>query len=110
LSIERVHELKTSFDQIVCTGVLHHLADPDAGLRALRGVLAGDGVMNIMLYAPYGRTGIYMLQDFCRRIGISATDAEIRDLVAALKALPPGHPLQNLPRDAPYLRNEAAIA
>src|SRR5438067_1553907 len=110
LPIERAHELKTSFDQIVCTGVLHHLADPDAGLRALRGVLAPDGVMNIMVYAPYGRTGIYMLQDFCRRIGISATDAEIRDLVAALKALPPGHPLQNLLREAPDFRNEAAIA
>ena len=27
------------FDQIVCTGVLHHLADPDAGLAALRDVL-----------------------------------------------------------------------
>src|SRR5438874_2559496 len=110
LPIERAHELKTSFDQIVCTGVLHHLADPDAGLRALRGVLAPDGVMNIMVYAPYGRTGIYMLQDFCRRIGVSATDAEIRDLVAALKALPPGHPLQNLLREAPDFRNEAAIA
>jgi SAM-dependent methyltransferase len=110
LPIERVGELEASFDQIVCTGVLHHLADPDIGLRALRGVLAPDGVMNIMLYAPYGRTGIYMLQDFCKRIGISATDAEIRDLVAALKALPPGHPLQNLLRDAPDFRNEAAIA
>ena len=32
-------ELETSFDQIVCTGVLHHLPDPDAGLRALRDVL-----------------------------------------------------------------------
>ena len=29
-------DLETSFDQIVCTGVLHHLADPDAGLSALR--------------------------------------------------------------------------
>jgi SAM-dependent methyltransferase len=110
LPIERASDLGASFDQIVCTGVLHHMADPDAGLRALRGVLAPDGVMNIMLYAPYGRTGIYMLQDFCRRIGISATDAEIRDLVAALKALPPGHPLQNLLREAPDFRNEAAIA
>ena len=63
-----------------------------------------DGAMNLMVYAPYGRTGIYMLQDFCRRIGISATDVEIRDLIAALKALPPGHPLQNLLRDAPDFR------
>src|SRR5262245_53880945 len=30
LPIERVSDLKLSFDQIICTGVLHHLADPDA--------------------------------------------------------------------------------
>ncbi len=74
LPIERAGELGTSFDQIVCTGVLHHLADPDAGLKALRGVLKSDGAMHLMVYAPYGRTGIYMLQEFCKRIGISADD------------------------------------
>ena len=110
LPIERVNELETSFDQIVCTGVLHHLADPDAGLKALRGVLKPDGAMHLMVYAPYGRTGIYMLQEFCRRIGIQATDEEIRDLIAALKALPPGHPLENLLREAPDFRQEAALA
>ena len=82
LPIERVDELETSFDQIVCTGVLHHLADPDAGLSALRGVLKPDGAMHLMVYAPYGRTGIYMLQEFCRRIGIQATDEGIRDLIS----------------------------
>ena len=73
-----------SFDQIVCTGVLHHLADPDAGLRALRSVLKPDGAMHLMVYAPYGRTGIYMLQDFCRRLAIDASDDAIRDLIVAL--------------------------
>ena len=72
LPIERVGELGTSFDQIICTGVLHHLADPDAGLRALRSVLESDGAMHLMVYAPYGRTGIYMLQEFCRRVGFHA--------------------------------------
>ena len=33
LPIERVGDLESSFDQIVCTGVLHHLADPDMGLE-----------------------------------------------------------------------------
>jgi len=111
LPVERVSELETSFDQIICTGVLHHLADPDAGLRALRGVLKPDGgAMLLMVYAPYGRTGIYMLQEFCRRIGIHANDEEIRDLIAALTALPPGHPLENLLREAPDFRQEAALA
>ena len=111
LPIDRVNELETSFDQIICTGVLHHLADPDAGLRALRGVLKPDGgAMHLMVYAPYGRTGIYMLQEFCRRIGIHADEEGIRDLIAALTALPPGHPLENLLRGAPDFRQEAALA
>jgi SAM-dependent methyltransferase len=110
LPIERANELGTSFDQIVCTGVLHHLADPDAGLEALRGVLQPDGAMHLMVYAPYGRTGIYMLQEFCRRIGIRATDEEIRDLIVALGALPPGHPLETLLREAPDFRQEAELA
>ena len=110
LAIERVRELETSFDQIVCTGVLHHLEDPDAGLAALRNVLKPNGAMHLMVYAPYGRTGIYMLQEFCRRIGIHATDADIRDLIGALSALPPGHPLQSLLAQAPDFRNEAALA
>ena len=33
LAIERIGELGETFDQIVCTGVLHHLSDPDVGLR-----------------------------------------------------------------------------
>ena len=63
-----------------------------------------------MVYAPYGRTGIYMLQEFCRRVGIHATEEGIRDLVSVLGALPPGHPLQSLLREAPDFRQEAALA
>jgi SAM-dependent methyltransferase len=110
LEIERVNDLGMSFDQIVCTGVLHHLVDPDAGLRALRSALKPDGVMHLMVYAPYGRAGIYMLQEFCRRVGMHASDGEIRDLIRALGALPSGHPLQTLLTHAPDFRREAALA
>jgi SAM-dependent methyltransferase len=110
LPVERVSELEMNYDQIICTGVLHHLPDPDAGLKALRGVLKSDGAMHLMVYAPYGRTGIYMLQEFCRRVGIQATDEGIQDLITVLKALPPGHPLENLLREAPDFRQEAALA
>jgi SAM-dependent methyltransferase len=110
LAIERVGELEASFDQIVCTGVLHHLPDPDAGLKALRDVLKPGGAMHLMVYAPYGRAGIYMLQEFCRRVGVQADDAGLRDLIAALTALPRGHPLETLLREAPDFRQEAALA
>jgi SAM-dependent methyltransferase len=110
LAIERAGDLGVTFDQIVCTGVLHHLPNPDAGLRALRSVLAPEGAMLLMVYAPYGRTGVYMVQEFCKRLGIQATDDGIRELVAALGALPPGHPLETLLRDAPDFREQAALA
>jgi len=110
LSIERVSDLGLTFDEIVCTGVLHHLANPEAALRALRGVLAPDGAMHLMVYAPYGRAGIYMLQEFCRHVGIRAGDEEIQDLIVALGALPAGHPLARLLHDAPDFRQEAALA
>ncbi len=51
------------FDYIDCCGVLHHLPDPAAGLRALTSVLAPDGGIGLMVYAPHGRTGVYMIQD-----------------------------------------------
>jgi SAM-dependent methyltransferase len=110
LPIERAGELDTQFDQIICTGVLHHLGDPVAGLRALRGVLKPDGVLHVMVYAPYGRTGVYMLQEFCRRIGVPTTEEGIADLMVALKALPPGHPLEHLLRQAPDFKHTAAVA
>jgi SAM-dependent methyltransferase len=110
LPLEQAGDLGASFDQVVCTGVLHHLADPDAGLRALRSVLAPHGAMHLMVYAPYGRSGIYMLQEFCRRIGFRAPEGDIRELVVALKALPAGHPLTRLLQEAPDFRNEAALA
>jgi SAM-dependent methyltransferase len=110
LAVERVNDLGMSFDQIVCTGVLHHLPDPDAGLSALRSVLRPDGAMQLMVYAPYGRAGIYMLQEFWRRVGIHATDAEIPDLIRALSMLPPGHPLETMLKEAPDFRHEAALA
>jgi SAM-dependent methyltransferase len=56
------------FDYSDCCGVLHHLPDPLAGLRALASALAPGGGMGLMVYAPHGRTGVYMLQDALRRL------------------------------------------
>ena len=110
LPIERIDDLAHEFDLIVCTGVLHHLADPDTGLRALRGVLRPDGAMSLMVYAPHGRAGIYMLQEYCRQLGIGTTDQEIRDLVTSLESLPQQHPLVPVLRLSRDARHADALA
>lgn len=93
LSIVDVASLGQTFDEIICTGVLHHLPEPEQGLRSLHDVLSPDGAMQIMVYASYGRTGIYMIQEYCRRLGIGTSDKELEDLGATLKRLPDDHPL-----------------
>jgi SAM-dependent methyltransferase len=110
LPVERVGEMERQFDLIVCTGVLHHLTDPDAGLRALRSVLKPDGAIYLMVYAPYGRAGVYMLQDYCRRLGIGTSEREINDLVATVSALPQTHPLAMLLRGSRDAQNGDALA
>lgn len=110
LPVERTGDLGCEFDHIVCTGVLHHLPDPGHGLRALRDVLSRDGAMHLMVYAPYGRAGVYMLQDYCRRLGIGTGTEEIHELAAALGTLPPQHPLSPLLRNARDFHTEAGLA
>ncbi len=110
LPIERARELGRTFEHVVCTGVVHHLADPGAGLRALHEVLEPNGALHLMVYAPYGRAGVYMLQDYCRRLGVTASEGDIHDLAASLKALPPDHPIVTLLRNSPDFADMAGMA
>lgn len=78
------------FDLIVSTGVLHHLVEPTEGLAALRAVLKDDGAMLMMLYARYGRTGVYHIQELMRMINGDEQDPvrKIANTRAVLSALP----------------------
>ena len=78
--------------------------------RALRDIMEPNGALHLMVYAPYGRTGIYMLQEYCRRLGIGSSAREIRELAESLKSLPADHPLTPLLRKVPDFGNEAGLA
>ena len=107
LRIENAADLDHSFDHIICTGVLQHLVDPDEGLRALRSVMNRDGAMYVMVYAPYGRTGVYMMQEYCRKLGVGTSPQEIRDLISVLRVLPQHHPLLAAQGGAREFMNDA---
>jgi SAM-dependent methyltransferase len=91
LDILRAGEIGETFDLIVSTGVLHHLPDPDAGLRALAPLLAPDGAFHIMLYGRYARVGVYMMQELFRRLGVGQSADDVAFARATLAALPPEH-------------------
>jgi SAM-dependent methyltransferase len=58
LDLRDVRRLGKHFDAIFCSGVLHHLPDPEAGWRTLAGVLKPGGVMRVRLYSRLGRLKI----------------------------------------------------
>ena len=81
------------FDYVSCLGVLHHLADPDGGLRALTGVLAEDGALALMLYGRYGRADVYAMQDLMRLVNRGEPDlrAQLSNFRDSLRGLSPSH-------------------
>ena len=66
--------------------------------------------MRLMVYARYGRAGIYMMQEYCRLLGISASAEDLRDLGATLEALPADHPISGVLRRAADFRRPEAMA
>jgi SAM-dependent methyltransferase len=110
MPIESVAGLGRSFDLVVCTGVLHHLPDPDVGLRALHDVLLPHGAMHLMVYARYGRMGVYMMQEYSRLLEIGTSDDELQGLAETLGALPAEHPVQVLLRRTKDMWQPAALA
>ena len=56
------------FDLINCFGCLHHLESPDEGLKLLTSLLKEDGGMHLMVYAKYGRTAVYHIQELMKLV------------------------------------------
>ncbi len=94
LPLEEVAGLGREFDFVCCTGVLHHLADPAEGLRALGSVTRPGGAIMAMVYARYGRQGIYMLQELATKLGLSIDETSASKVQKLLALLPQGHPFR----------------
>lgn len=93
LAVEDAGALGETFDFVSVAGVLHHLADPTAGLRALGGVLRKQGVISAAVYGRCARAGLNAVQSTLRAMGADA-GGEAERLVArqVIAGLPPHHP------------------
>ncbi len=78
------------FDYIDCCGVLHHLPDPDAGLKALADALKPRGGMGLMVYGELGRIGVYHMQEMMERLSAEAGGRKRLNLGKALFDSLPG--------------------
>ncbi len=88
LDLLEVEKLGEEFDLIVSTGVLHHMQDPTAGLKALKRVLTPDGMMSLMVYGKHMRAGVYMLQEAFKLLNCKQTKEDVELVRAVLKSIP----------------------
>ena len=79
-----------SFNDLQCSGVLHHLKNPVYGLNILKEQLTKDGGMSLMVYGKFGRTGVYPIQKLMKLINSNQHDIkkEINNTNLILKTLP----------------------
>jgi 2-polyprenyl-3-methyl-5-hydroxy-6-metoxy-1,4-benzoquinol methylase len=94
--ILRLPETKKRFSMIECSGVLHHMADPFTGWRALAACLLPGGVMRVSLYSALGREPVREARDWVRREGFAATPEGIRAARQRLIAEKPAEAAQLL--------------
>lgn len=109
LPIEDIANLNRDFDFIMSTGVLHHMASPETGMKALASCLRQHGVAAIMLYAKYGRIGVDMMQSVFRELGLSQSEESVQVVKETLAVLPPDHPIKSYMGIAPDLNYDAGL-
>ena len=80
MELERVMQLPLCFDLIESIGVLHHLAEPLQGLRALVSRLAPKGRMRLGFYSRRARRGL----EPARRLASALRHLPLRELRARL--------------------------
>lgn len=85
-------ELDQTFDVIECVGVLHHMADPIAGWRALLDRLKPGGLMLIALYSATSRRNIRTLRDDPAYPGAGCSNDDARAFRQTLMSRPVGEP------------------
>jgi SAM-dependent methyltransferase len=84
------------YEVVESSGVLHHLAEPWAGLKALSECLVAGGVMKIGLYSQRARAAVVAAREAIREAGLTADAEGIRRIRARIFEAAPDDPLHQL--------------
>ncbi len=69
---------------------MHHLKSPPDGLKILQESLTANGAVGVMVYAKYGSTGLYQVQDIMKMVnqGVSNRVEEVMNAKAVMAGFP----------------------
>jgi ubiquinone/menaquinone biosynthesis C-methylase UbiE len=77
--ILKLDQLPDRYDRIFCTGVLHHMEEPEKGLAVLKNILEPHGEMRIALYSETVRKEVVQTRDYIKQKGYPETKEGIRN-------------------------------
>lgn len=98
LDILDAGKLGKKFDYIECSGVLHHMEDPESGWRALLSCLNTGGGMQVALYSAKTRVNIEAVRRYINQRGYKPVPDDIRRLRADIALLADDNPLKQVLR------------
>jgi SAM-dependent methyltransferase len=94
--INRIGSIGRNFDFIDASGVLHHLADPWAGWRALLSLLRPGGTMQVSLYSALARQNVVAGRALIAERGYRPVPEDIRRCREVIMAAEDGSILKTL--------------
>lgn len=90
--ILNLDKLEKTFDIIECSGVLHHMQNPEEGWKRLIRQMSPGGRMNIGLYSLAARESVQAARKYAAEKDYPATTEGIRAFRQDIFALPDTHP------------------
>ncbi len=93
--ILRLGELGRAFDVVEASGVLHHMADPEAGASVLVSLLRPGGILGLGLYSATARRILEPARRMAAEQGFDASADGIRAFRQAVLAAAPGDPVRH---------------
>jgi SAM-dependent methyltransferase len=110
LDLHSCADLGVRFDEIRCSGVLHHLPDPEAGWGALAGVLRPGGAMRIAVYSRIARLAVAAARRaFADLAQASLDDDMVRRVRQRLLSLPQASVARSVTRSPDFATLEGAL-
>ena len=88
-------EYVEEFDYVLCTGVIHHNADPKVPLRRLAQALKPDGVLELMVYNRFHRTMPTAFQKAIRLFGGGSAKVDFESELQIAQRIITGMTAQN---------------
>ena len=74
-----LRSLNRLFDVVECVGVLHHMWDPETGLKVLTDLLKPGGMIKVGLYSEIARAQLTSSRQKASKLGAEPTDSQIRE-------------------------------